>query len=110
MIITPAASDRMKYELTKAKRKGRVPEDVKIAMRVQILQEDGEHKLGMGIEYNDFIQDTDDIIILNNIKVVVDKESSKLLEDSTLDYYHTDKINGFRVDKIGPKEKLPEEP
>lgn len=104
MIISPAASDRMKYELEKAKRKGRIPEDASIAMRVQVLtDENGKYKLGVGIEQEEFIQDTDDMIILNDIRVVIDKESGKLLEDSTLDYYHTEEMVGFGVDKVGLK-------
>jgi Fe-S cluster assembly iron-binding protein IscA len=110
VIITSAASDQMKHQLEKAKRKGRVPEDAKIAMRVQILQEDGKPKFSMGIEYDDFIQETDDIIVLNGIRVIVDKESGKLLEESTLDFCNDERGVGFGVDRIGPKEKLPGEP
>lgn len=109
MIISPAASEQMKHQLEKAKRKGRVPEDVSIAMRIQVLvSEEGKYQLAVGIEQEEFIQETDDIIIISGIRVVVDKKSSKLLEDSTLDYYHTEEITGFGVDKIGSSE-IPEE-
>jgi len=104
MIITPIASDQMKYQLEKAKRKGRVPEDAKIVMRVQVLWEGEEPKLGVGIDFEDFIQETDDMIVLNGIKVVIDKESGRLLEESVFDYYDTGEAVGFGVDRIGPKE------
>jgi Fe-S cluster assembly iron-binding protein IscA len=101
MIITPTASDKMKYELQKAKDKGRVAEGVDIVMRVQILQdEEGKRVLGVGIDLAEFIHDDDDIIALNDIRVVIDKESGKLLEESTLDYYCRDDYKGWGVDKL----------
>jgi len=110
MIITPTASDKMKYELQKAKNKGRVAEDADIVMRVQILQdEEGKKTLGVGIDYADFIRDDDDVIALNDIRVVIDKESGKLLEESTLDYYYTDEHKGWGVNKLTEAKPLEEE-
>jgi Fe-S cluster assembly iron-binding protein IscA len=101
LIISPKASDMMKYELEKAVVKGRVGANSKPVMRLAIL----EGKFHMGIDTEDFIQETDDIIMLNGIKVVMTKETSLLLDESTLDFYETDEVRGFGLDQIGKREE-----